>query len=429
MNVLLLGSGGREHAMAWKLSQSPLITQLYIAPGNAGTRSSGINLPIGINDFSAIKRACLHHDIQMLIVGPEEPLVNGIVDFFEADPLLQHIHLIGPGSKGAQLEGSKDFAKAFMSRHQIPTARYRTFTAEEFEEAKLYLFEMHPPYVIKADGLAAGKGVLICENISEAYRELEELLLKKRFGKSCDKVVIEEFLQGSELSLFVVTDGTHWKLLPEAKDYKRIGDGDKGPNTGGMGSVSPVAFADEEFMQKVIDRIVQPTIDGLKKDNILYKGFVFVGLINVEGNPFVIEYNVRLGDPETESVMPRITSDLMPVLLSLRDKTLNKQHINFDPGYALTVMLVSAGYPGDYPKGLEIFGLDKSKGVVVFHAGTMMDEKSEATYTAGGRVLGITSMGTDIESARRLCYQNAGIIDFLGKTYRTDIGLDLMKQN
>lgn len=429
MNVLLMGSGGREHAMAWKLTQSPLITQLYIAPGNAGTRSSGINLPIVINDFNAIKRACLHHNIQMLIVGPEEPLVNGIVDFFESDPLLQHIHVVGPGRKGAQLEGSKDFAKAFMSRHQIPTARYRTFTADEFEEARMYLCEMKPPYVIKADGLAAGKGVLICDSISEAYRELEELLLKRRFGNSCNKVVIEEFLEGSELSVFVITDGTHWKLLPEAKDYKRIGDGDKGPNTGGMGSVSPVNFADEKFMQKVIDRIVQPTINGLKLENIPYNGFIFVGLINVEGNPYVIEYNVRLGDPETESVLPRITSDLMPVFLSLRDKTLNRQHINVDPEYALTVMLVSAGYPGDYPKGIEIFGLDKSKGVVVFHAGTRSDEKSEATYTAGGRVLGITSMGTDIEAARKLCYQNAETIDFLGKTYRSDIGLDLLKKS
>jgi phosphoribosylamine--glycine ligase len=428
MNVLLLGSGGREHAMAWKLSQSSLITQLYIAPGNAGTRCSGTNLPISINDFSAIKRACLLHDIEMLIVGPEEPLVNGIVDYFESDPLLQHVHVIGPHSKGAQLEGSKDFAKAFMSRHQIPTARYRTFTAEEFEAATQYLHEMHPPYVIKADGLAAGKGVIICENISEACRELEELLLKKRFGKSCDKVVIEEFLSGRELSLFVVTDGIHWKLLPEAKDYKRIGDGDKGPNTGGMGSVSPVDFADEAFMQKAIDRIVKPTIAGLIKDNIPYKGFIFIGLINVEGNPFVIEYNVRLGDPETESVMPRITSDLMPVLLSLKNQTLNRQQINIDPGYAVTVILASAGYPGHYPKGLEIFGLHKSKGVLVFHAGTIMDEKSEAVYTAGGRVLGITSMGQYIDSARKLCYQNAGIIDFLGKTYRSDIGLDLMKQ-
>lgn len=429
MNVLLLGSGGREHALVWKLSQSPLISQIYIAPGNAGTRSLGINLPIGINDFDGIKRAALHHNIQMLIVGPEEPLVNGIIDFFETDPQLSHIHLIGPGRKGAQLEGSKDFAKAFMSRNQIPTARYRSFTADEFEDAKLYLKGMRPPYVLKADGLAAGKGVVICENIEEAYRELEDLLVKRRFGNSCDKVVIEEFLTGVELSVFVVTDGTHWKLLPEAKDYKRIGNGDKGPNTGGMGSVSPVAFADEQFMNKVIERIVQPTISGLRKDNIPYKGFIFIGLINVDGNPFVIEYNARLGDPETESVMPRITSDLMPVLLSLREKTLDRENISVDPGIALTVMMVSAGYPGDYPKGIEIFGLDKAKGVVVFHAGTTMDEKGESTLTAGGRVLAITSMGTSIETARALCYQNATIIDFLGKTFRTDIGLDLLQQS
>ncbi|MDY0101429.1 MAG: phosphoribosylamine--glycine ligase [Lentimicrobium sp.] len=426
MNVLILGSGGREHALAWKFSQSPLLGQLFIAPGNAGTSSIGVNVPVSINDFEGIRSFVLKKGIELVVVGPEEPLVNGIYDFFKNDPLISHIPVVGPSKIGAQLEGSKDFAKSFMLRNHIPTAAYHTFTAPEMEAAKKYLSSLKPPYVLKADGLAAGKGVIICDTLSEAVNELEEMMVKARFGKASAKVVIEEFLEGIELSVFVITDGKTWKLLPEAKDYKRIGNGDTGPNTGGMGAVSPVPFADKDFMQKVIDRIIQPTINGLKVECIDYKGFIFFGLIKVNGDPFVIEYNVRLGDPETEAILPRITNDLLEVLNSLDKGTLNNYTIQTDNRDAVTVMLVSAGYPGDYPKGLEIDLLDKVSGSLVFHAGTAMSKSADSIVTSGGRVIAVTSLANGVLQARDLVYQSAKTIDYLGKTFRTDIGLDLV---
>ncbi len=426
MNVLILGSGGREHALAWKFSQSPLLKQLFIAPGNAGTSSLGINIPISVNDFEGIKSAVLKKQIDIVIVGPEEPLVNGIYDFFKQDALIQHIPVVGPSKLGAQLEGSKDFAKAFMKRNGIPTAAYRTFTSAEIVAGRAFLASLKPPYVLKADGLAAGKGVVICNTLEEAEAELEDMLVKSRFGKASEKVVIEEFLKGIELSVFVVTDGNTWKLLPEAKDYKRIGNGDTGPNTGGMGAVSPVPFADEVFMQKVVDRVINPTISGLKIEGIDYKGFIFFGLIKVAGDPFVIEYNVRLGDPETETIIPRIKSDLLEVLASLNKGTLHKNTIETDHRHALTVMLVSAGYPGDYPKGLEITSIHKVKDSLVFHAGTTHDHSGDGVVTSGGRVIALTSLGSSMTEARDLSYRAAGIVDYLGKTYRTDIGLDVV---
>jgi phosphoribosylamine--glycine ligase len=426
MNVLILGSGGREHAMAWKFSQSPLLTQLFIAPGNAGTASLGVNVPVSINDFEGIKSFVLQKGIELVVVGPEEPLVNGIYDFFKNDGLISHIPLIGPSKVGAQLEGSKDFAKAFMLRNHIPTAAYHTFTGPEIEAAKKYLSSLKPPYVLKADGLAAGKGVIICNDLEQAVNELEEMMVKSRFGKASEKVVIEEFLEGIELSVFVITDGNTWKLLPEAKDYKRIGNGDTGPNTGGMGAVSPVPFADATFMQKVIDRIIQPTINGLKVERIDYKGFIFFGLIKVKGEPFVIEYNVRLGDPETEAILPRITTDLLEVLVSLDKGTLHNYTIQTDKRDAVTVMLVSAGYPGDYPKGLEINSLNKVSDSLVFHAGTAMSKSGQIVETSGGRVIAITNLANGIRPARDLAYLSANTIDYLGKTFRTDIGLDVV---
>lgn len=426
MNVLILGSGGREHALAWKFLQSPLLNQLFIAPGNAGTASIGVNVPVSINDFEGIKSFVLQKGIELVVVGPEEPLVNGIYDFFKNDRLISHILIIGPSKMGAQLEGSKDFAKAFMLRNHVPTAAYHTFTGPEIEAAKKYLSSLNPPYVLKADGLAAGKGVIICNNLAEAVNELEEMMLNARFGKASEKVVIEEFLEGIELSVFVVTDGNTWKLLPEAKDYKRIGNGDTGPNTGGMGAVSPVPFADEAFMQKVIDRIIQPTINGLKVEQIDYKGFIFFGLIKVNGDPFLIEYNVRLGDPETEAILPRITNDLLEVLASLDKGNLYNYSIQTDKRDAVTIMLVSAGYPGDYPKGLEINLLNNVSDSLIFHAGTAISKSGDGIITSGGRVIAVTSLANGVLNARDLAYHSANAIDYLGKTFRTDIGLDVV---
>lgn len=426
MNVLILGSGGREHALAWKLSQSPLLDQLYIAPGNAGTAAIGVNIPIKYSDFESIKTLVIQKDIELVVVGPEEPLVKGIYDFFRKDELLMKVPVIGPSRVGAQLEGSKDFAKSFMQRNGIPTAAYHTFTASEIEAAHLYLRSLKPPYVIKADGLAAGKGVIICKTLAEAETTLDDMVLHSRFGKASEKVIIEEFLDGIELSVFVITDGNTWKLLPEAKDYKRIGDFDSGPNTGGMGAVSPVPFAGEAFMQKVVNRIIQPTINGLKVENIDYKGFIFFGIMMAHGDPYVIEYNVRLGDPETEAIIPRINSDLLEILVSLNQGNLRNYTIETDDKVAVTVMMVSAGYPGDYPKGLEITSLDKVTESLLFHAGTTIDKSDDTVVTSGGRVIAVTSLAETIHAARELSYRSARHIDYLGKTFRTDIGLDLI---
>ena len=425
MNILLLGSGGREHAIAWKLAQSTEVKKLYIAPGNAGTGLTGINVPIEINDFENIKLFVLENDVDMVIVGPEEPLVNGIADFFKEDNLLCDIPVIGPSKSGARLEGSKDFAKAFMQRHGIPTAAYRTFNTAGLTAAKEFLRSLKPPYVIKADGLAAGKGVVICTDLNEAEREVTEMLEHSRFGKASEKIVIEEFLSGLELSVFVLTDGNSWILLPEAKDYKRIGEGDTGPNTGGMGSISPVPFADEEFMEKVVLQIIEPTIQGLISENIDYKGFIFFGLINVNGNPNVIEYNVRMGDPETESVMPRIKTDLVYLLKKVADQSLDSAKIEFNEQYAATVMLVSGGYPGNYGKGYPVSGLDKKYASEIFHAGTIIDESNGGVKTSGGRVIAITSLAADSSEALRLSYETAAQINYQGKTYRKDLGFDL----
>ncbi|MBW6491787.1 MAG: phosphoribosylamine--glycine ligase [Lentimicrobium sp.] len=429
MNVLILGSGGREHALAWKISQSPLLDQLFIAPGNAGTATIGTNMPVNSNNFEGIKNLVLQKGIELVVVGPEEPLVNGISDFFRHDEQLSEIPVIGPSRQGAQLEGSKDFAKVFMLKNGIPTAAYHTFTASEIDAARLYLSNLKPPFVLKADGLAAGKGVVICNTLAEAEAELEDMMVKLRFGKASEKVIIEEFLEGIELSVFVITDGHSWKMLPVAKDYKRIGDFDSGPNTGGMGAVSPVPFASKELMDKIVERIIQPTIDGLKIENIDYKGFIFFGIMSVNGDPFVIEYNVRLGDPESEVIIPRINSDLLEIMLSLNQGTLRNYTIDADERVALAVMLVSAGYPGDYPKGLEITSLDKVSESLLFHAGTTIDKSDDTVVTSGGRVIAVTSMAETITEARKLSYKSANQIDFLGKTFRTDIGLDLMNKD
>ncbi|MFH1121116.1 MAG: phosphoribosylamine--glycine ligase [Bacteroidota bacterium] len=426
MNILLLGSGGREHAIAWKLAQSAEIQRLYIAPGNAGTGLTGINVPIDVNDFISIKSFVLENDIDMVIVGPEEPLVNGISDYFNEDELLRDVSVIGPSKSGARLEGSKDFAKAFMQRHGIPTAAYRTFTSSESAIAKEFLRSMKAPYVLKADGLAAGKGVVICADINSADLELTEMLDHSRFGKASEKVVIEEFLSGIELSVFVLTDGKSWLLLPEAKDYKRIGEGDTGPNTGGMGSISPVPFADPEFMEKVRVNIIEPTISGLHSENIDYKGFIFFGLINVNGNPYVIEYNVRMGDPETESVIPRIKTDLLFLFKKTAGQMLDSAHIEIDERSAATVMLVSDGYPGAYPKGFPLTGLNEEYPSMLFHAGTIRDEKDGHVKTAGGRVIAITSLADTSTEALKLSYDVAAKIDYQGKTFRKDLGFDLV---
>lgn len=423
MNILLLGSGGREHALAWKLTQSPRLTKLFIAPGNAGTGRMGTNLSLNVNDFPAIKKAVTDHQINMVIVGPEDPLVNGIHDYFLNDRDLRHIPVIGPTRAGAQLEGSKDFAKAFMLKNDIPTAQYSTFDKTTLHEGFEFLKTLKAPYVLKADGLAAGKGVVICQTIEEANGELTSMLRDERFGSASAKVVIEEFLEGFELSVFILTDGVSYVLLPEAKDYKKIGEGDTGPNTGGMGSVSPVPFADETFMKKVEERVIVRTVNGLKEAGIDYSGFLFFGLMNVQGNPYVIEYNCRLGDPETESIVPRITSDLIGLFDAVANRALGSHSIAIDPRCAFTVMLVSAGYPNAYKKGKIISGEDKVTGSLVFHAGTISDH--EMTLTNGGRVVAITTLSSSMGESKKISYKNVAEITFEGKYHRRDIGFDL----
>ena len=423
MNILILGSGGREHTFCWKMAQSPKVDKLYVAPGNAGTAQIAQNLNIKADDFKAIKEVVLRKNITMVIVGPEAPLVAGIHDFFLHDVTLKHVPVIGPQQKGAQLEGSKAFAKAFMMRHQIPTAAYKSFTGATLTEGFNFLETLQPPYVLKADGLAAGKGVLILNDINEAKTQLKNMLLEDKFGGAGQKVVIEEFLSGIELSCFVLTDGQHYKILPTAKDYKRIGEGDTGLNTGGMGAISPVPFADDVFMQKIEERIVKPTIKGLQQEQIPYIGFIFIGLIKVGEEPYVIEYNVRMGDPETEVVIPRIKNDLVAIFESTANQTLNTLEIEVDECAATTVMLVSGGYPEAYEKGKEITGLQSVKDSILFHAGTKEDNGK--ILTNGGRVLAITSYGADFRSALSTSYKNIKNIHFEGMNYRKDIGFDL----
>ena len=423
MNVLILGSGGREHTFAWKLSQSPLLTKLYIAPGNAGTGTLGENVNIKADDFSAVKSLCLEKEIHLVVVGPEDPLVKGIHDFFLDDAELKEIPVIGPQKAGAELEGSKDFAKEFLFRHNIPTAAYQTFTSENLEEGYAFLETLKAPYVLKADGLAAGKGVLILDSLKEANSELKEMLTEAKFGAASTKVVIEEFLDGIELSVFVLTDGSNYKVLPTAKDYKRIGEGDTGLNTGGMGAISPVPFADDVLMQKIEERIVKPTVEGLKKDKLPYKGFIFIGLINVDNEPIVIEYNVRMGDPETEAVLPRIKSDLLELFKAVGDGTLNEKTLELDPRFSTTVMMVSGGYPEAYEKGKVMTGIETIKDSIVFHAGTK--QVGNEVQTNGGRVMAITSFGDTMKEALSNSFANAEKVKFEGKYYRKDIGFDL----
>ncbi|MEZ5197928.1 MAG: phosphoribosylamine--glycine ligase [Bacteroidales bacterium] len=425
MNILLIGSGGREHAIAWKLKQSPMLSKLYIAPGNAGTEMEGTNVDLDINNFEAIKEFVLSNQIEMVVVGPEDPLVNGIHDFFLKDPSLIQVSVIGPVKQAAMLEGSKDFAKKFMNKYNIPTAGFKTFDKSNLNKGYEFLHTLDPPFVLKADGLAAGKGVLICENREMAKNELGLMIQNLKFGDASKKVVIEEFLSGIELSVFVLTDGKSYKILPEAKDYKRIGEGDTGLNTGGMGSISPVPFANEAFMKKVEERIIKPTIKGLQNEGIEYKGFIFFGLIKVKENPFVIEYNVRMGDPEAESVIPRIKSDLLALFMGVAENNLNEIEIVKDERCSAAVFLVSGGYPGDYKKGETISGLEETEGSILFHAGTIKTD-SNKIVTNGGRVIAVSSFGRSIEDALKTSYQNAEIINFNNKYFRKDLGGDLL---
>jgi len=423
MTILLLGSGGREHALAWKMLQSPLCTKLFVAPGNAGTESIAINVAINPMDFDAIKAFAIQEKVELVVVGPEDPLVKGIFDFFQNDETLQHIPVIGPSKKGAQLEGSKEFAKEFLVRHNIPTAAYDSFTAETVEEGCAFLETLQPPYVLKADGLAAGKGVLIIADLAEAKEELRSMLVDEKFGSASSKVVIEQFLDGIELSCFVLTDGRNYKILPTAKDYKRIGEGDTGLNTGGMGAVSPVPFADAVLLEKIENRIVKPTIEGLQKDDIQYKGFVFIGLINVKGEPIVIEYNVRMGDPETEVVIPRLKSDLVALFLAVSGHQLEEFPLEIDERSATTIMVVSGGYPEDYEKGKVITGIESIEDSIVFHAGTKTENGQ--VVSNGGRVLAITSFGDGFDEAIKKSYQNIDKLNFDKMYFRKDIGFDL----
>lgn len=425
MNILILGSGGREHAIAWKIAQSPRIKSIFIAPGNAGTRNVGTNIPVELNNFNSIKMLVIENDVDMVIVGPEAPLVDGIYDYFIGDPILKDIPVIGPSKAGALLEGSKSFAKDFMAKHNIPTAAYRTFNSTNVEEGHSFLESLKAPFVLKADGLAAGKGVLIIHDIEEAKNELTSMIVDQKFGEASSQVVIEEFLKGIELSVFVLTDGEGWVILPEAKDYKRIGEADTGLNTGGMGSISPVPFANTEFMQKVKERIIAPTIEGLANDGIDYKGFIFFGLINVDGNPFVIEYNCRMGDPEAESVIPRIKTDIVDLFEATANGTLATTKIEFDHRTAAAIMLVSGGYPEHYEKGKVISGIENVNNCIVFHAGTATDIENNSVKTNGGRVLAVTSLGDSMNSALEQAYANVDLIDFEGKYVRRDIGFDL----
>lgn len=424
MRVLLLGSGGREHALSWKIAQSSQLEELFIAPGNAGTRQYGKNVDLSTTDFPSIKTFVLENQINMVVVGPEEPLVLGIHDYFLADDALKNVPVIGPEKAAAQLEGSKDFAKQFMYRHAIPTAKYATFTKETLEQGYTFLESMKPPYVLKADGLAAGKGVLILENLQEAKAELKAMLANAKFGNASSRVVIEQFLKGIELSVFVITDGEAYKLLPEAKDYKRIGEGDTGLNTGGMGAVSPVSFADPAFMDKVKNQVIIPTVKGLRQENIPYKGFIFFGIINVKGDPYVIEYNCRLGDPETEVIIPRLKSDILDLFEGVASNTLSERDVQFVEKSAATVMMVAGGYPEAYENGKQIFGLNSIDESIVFHAGTSSD--GPAVLSAGGRVLAITSYGKTVQAALTRSYDSAQKIEFEGAYYRKDIGFDVI---
>ena len=424
MNILILGSGGREHAFTHKLIQSKKVTHIFVAPGNAGTQEIATNIDVNPTDFESVKKVVIAYDIQMVIVGPEAPLVNGVHDFFLADDELKSIPVIGPKKDGALLEGSKDFSKEFMFKHGIPTAKYQSFTKENLQQGKLFLESLTPPYVLKADGLAAGKGVLILDSLEEAKSELEEMVSNQKFGDASSTVVIEEFLKGIELSVFVLTDGKSYKILPSAKDYKRIGEGDKGLNTGGMGAISPVPFADQIFLNKVEELVVKPTILGLQKDGIDYRGFIFIGLMNDNGNPSVVEYNVRMGDPETEVVLPRIQSDLFDLFDGVANQNLEEKEFSVTDKIATTVMLVSGGYPESYQKGAVISGLDNHKDSIIFHAGTKI--KDETIVTSGGRVLAVTSLSDTIQEALDQSYKTIDSIHFEKMNYRKDIGFDLV---